>query len=131
MYEDRLKEIPTIGFPSHLRDKVESRLQEYKINYEFITDSDGFRDYGEENNYNDFLHHNLPYSYVKKNIDEVTIQGNFIIKFEGEEPQKYIIGDNIDPKAKIISKIIINEVGSDIEINNEKAIIIEKNILNN
>lgn len=54
--------------------------------------------------------------------------GSFILKFENEEPEEYIIGKNISPDAKILKQIYNTREGSNIMINGEKATLIKKDL---
>ena len=63
---------------------------------------------------------------VKKG--KIFFEGNFIIKFEGEEPKQYIIGKNVSKDADIVKRIYYSNIGETILINGEKVLIVEKNI---
>ncbi len=76
---------------------------------------------------------------IKKNTDKSkirksnfkkfkNIKGDFTLKFDGEEPVKYIIGENISKDAEIINKICLVNSGDTLCINGEHVILLEKNI---
>lgn len=56
------------------------------------------------------------------------ILGSFILKFEGEEEQEFIIGENINSEAEIVKLVIKGYAGKIITINNEKVLIVSKNL---
>ena len=55
-------------------------------------------------------------------------KGKFVLKFDGEEPEEFIIGKNISKDAKIVEIVFSSSVGKKININGEEFIIIKKNI---
>lgn len=130
LFEDNRTLQPTIGFPESSIDKVVNYLNTNKISYTLVNDSDRIYDFGEENNYERFLHNDLPFSYVV-NGKTITkkVEGSFTIKFENEDPENYVIGENISSEAELTKKIIPANEGDFIVINNEKVELIKKDII--
>ncbi len=64
----------------------------------------------------------------KKNNKKTIYKGSFIIQFQGEEEQEYIIGENISNDAEMVRIVSLSEEGEEIIINDEKAILVKKNV---
>lgn len=129
LFEDLRTGVPSVGFPEVSIDRVVRDLKANKINYMLVHDNDKINDYGLENNYDKFLFNDLPFSYV---IDGQTFQkkpkGSFIVQYEGEEPEEFIINDNIKDDAELTKKIAEAEINDVIVINDYKIKVIAKNI---
>lgn len=58
-------------------------------------------------------------------------RGHFTLKFEDEiDEQEYIIGENISKDAEILNKVFSTDAGNYFIINNEKILLVKKNIKN-
>lgn len=128
LYEDTQTKQPTVGFPIVSISNVLNLLQKNKINY-FLKYENIYKDFGDENNFQRFLHKDLPFSYVKSNqtISKLP-KGKFIVQYEGEKEEEFIIGNNITENAELTKQVINSNVGEIIKINNYNIKIIEKNI---
>lgn len=72
-------------------------------------------------------------NYVKlsnknKPIKKRNYNGSFTLKFEGEEEEDYVVGKNIKSDAEIVKIVYASEAGKTITINDEKALIVCKNM---
>ena len=120
---------PKVGFPESSIDKVVYLLEKNKINYMLKYDDDKFVDFKEENNYQRFLNGNYPDYYVTVRGEyRKPKSGSFIVQYEGEEPQKYVIGEDINEDAELTKKVIDSNIGEIISINGYNVKIIEKDI---
>lgn len=129
LFEDPKNEIPTVGFPDYLIDKIIEVLRENKINYVLKLDDDVIIDYKEENNFEKFLFHSLPFSFIKrKNNIKSNPKGYFKVQFENEKPETFIIGKNINKDAELVNTVINSKEGDVIKINEINVKIISKNI---
>ena len=108
----------TIGFPIEQIHNVIRKLNIYKINYKI--DDDEIISFC-NNQYNNYIYNNG----IKK---EKVITGSFIIKFNNEIPEKYIIGENINHNAEIIDFVLNNDIGTSCERNEEIVSIIDKKL---
>ena len=129
LFEDPRYGAPTVGFPDSSIDRVVDLLRRNKINYMLKYDDDKLVDYGIDNNFDKFLHNDLPFSYVTSQ-GEIKKQpkGSFKVQYEGDEPEKYIIGENINPEAELVKKVENGNVGEIIKVNDFNVLIIEKSI---
>ena len=64
----------------------------------------------------------------KTNNKKTIYKGFFIIQFQGEEEQEYIIGENISNDAEMVKIVSSSEEGEEIIINDEKALLVKKNV---
>ena len=128
LFEDIRTGIPSVGFPESSLTKVTNYLRLNKINYILVND-DKEIDFGIENNYNRFLFNDLPFSYV---IEGQTIQkkpkGSFVVQYEEEEPEEFIINENIRDDAELTNKVATAKINDIIVINEYKIKIIDKKI---
>ena len=129
LFEDSRTAMPSIGFPESSIEKVINVLKSNKINYILKYDDNKLIDFGEENNFDKFLHHDLPYSYVVHNRT-ITKKpfGTFKVQYEGEEEEEYIIGENISVDAELTKSVTASNVGDTIKINDFYIKIIDKEI---
>ena len=130
LFEDIRTLQPTVGFPESSIDKVVTYLKQNKINYTLVNDSDRIYDFGNENNYDRFLHDDLPFSYVVNGRQvNKKITGRFIVKYESEEEsEEFIINDTISQEAELTKKVLSANIGDIVNINGERVLIIEKEI---
>lgn len=128
LFEDNFTLKPSIGFPERLIDKVIEILIKNKINYQIVGDKEESHDFGVYNNYDRFLYQNLPFSYVAGNKIEKKPYGKFKVKYDGEPEEEYVIGENINEGTELVKKVIENNIGDIICINNFKIEIISKEI---
>ena len=127
LYEDTQTKRPAVGFPTDSIDKVIALLRKFKINY-YLKYEKEYKDYGEDNNFQKFLHHDLPFSYVKDNVVPKKAKGKFTVQYEGEEEKEYVIGKDISPDAVLTKKIVTTNIGDTFEINQYKIKLIKKDI---
>lgn len=129
LFEDSRYGTPTVGFPDSSIGRVVDLLRKNKINYMLKYDDDKLVDFGSDNNFDKFLHNDLPFSYVTSR-GEVKKQpkGSFKVQYEGDEPEDYIIGENINSEAELVKKVENGNVGEIIKFNDFNVTIIEKNI---
>ena len=128
LFEESRTKRPSVGFPIDSIDNVIALLCKNKINY-YLKNEDEFKDYGEENNFQKFLHRDLPFSYVSASREIVRKPvGKFVVQYENEEPVEYIIGENISDEAELTKKVINNNIGDTIIINDYIIKIIDKSI---
>lgn len=128
LYEDYQKLCPTVGFPYDSLTKVEGLLRENKINYVLLNHTNKFIDYKEENNYDKFLFNDLPYSYVVAGTKvKRKLYGDFTVQFD-EEPEKFVIGKNINQNAEIIEFVLNHQVNDKFIINDHECTLLEKNL---
>ena len=74
-----------------------------------------------ETNYVELSRKNMP-------VQKRSFKGNFTLKFEGEDEEDFVIGKNIKRDAEIVKKVYYSEAGKIITINDEKALIVCKNM---
>ena len=104
-------------------------MHKNKINYILRYDDDKIIDFGEENNFDRFLHNDLPFSYVVSNgIIEKKAEGSFKVQYEGEDVEEYRIGIDINPDAELVKKVIKANIGDIIKINEFNILVVYKNI---
>lgn len=129
LFEDIITRIPSVGFPESSINKVISDLKANKINYILINDDDKLVDFGMKNNYERFLFNDLPFSYV---VDGKKVQkrfkGRFTVKYDGEEPEEFIINENINEDAELAIKVATAEINDFIKINEHNIKVIDKKI---
>ena len=118
---------PAVMFPVESIDKVIDSLQEYKINY-YLKYEDKYVDFGEENNFDSCLHHDLPISYQNELVHPKKPKGRFKVQYEGEEIEEFIIGENISEDTELTKKVADGNIGDIIKINDYNIKIIEKEI---
>ena len=129
LFEDPIYGSPKVGFPESSIDKVVNLLKKNKINYMLRYDDNKLVDFGEENNFDRFLHHDLPFSYVTSRGEiKKPVKGRFIVQYEGEAPEEYIIDENINSETELVKSVINSNVGEVININGFNIKIIEKDI---
>ncbi len=128
LFEDSNTKRPAVSFPIDSIDKVISLLNKNKINY-YLKYEDIYKDFGEENNFKNFIHKDLPFSYIKENeVIKKIPKGSFKVQYEGENPEEYVIGEDISEDAELTKKVEESNIGDVIEINQYKIRVIEKNI---
>ena len=101
----------SVGFPEQSITKVKRILDLNKMRYSLIENS---------NNINDL-----------ENIDDrvYDLYGSFAVKYEGDHPiESFIIGDTISKDAELTKKVILANVGDIIKVNDNRVLLIEKNI---
>ena len=54
--------------------------------------------------------------------------GSFVVKFDGELEEEFVIGKNISNEAELVKLVYNSETGKIIKINTEQALLISKNI---
>lgn len=129
LFEDLKTATPTVGFPEISIVKVTNNLRANKINYILVNDDDKIVDFGKENNYDNFLFNDLPFSYVVNGqIMQKKLKGYFIVQYENNEPEKFIINQNIKEDAELTKKVYKANINDTIVINEYKIKIIDKNI---
>ena len=80
-------------------------------------------------NYDNFLFNDLPFSYVVNGqIMQKKLKGYFIVQYENDEPEKFIINQNIKEDAELTKKVYKANINDTIVINEYKIKIIDKNI---
>lgn len=129
LYEDSNTKTPTVGFPESSIDKVVDILRRNRINYILKNDDNKLVDFKKFNNFDSFLHNDLPFSYVVPQ-GEITkqIKGSFVVKYEGEGPEEYIIGEDINQDTELVKKVVTTEEGKTFTINDYNVLLIRKNI---
>ena len=129
LFEDSKYGTPTVGFPESSIDNVVDMLRKNKINYMLKHDDDKIVDFGKDNNYDRFLHKDLPFSYVtSREIIKKQPKGKFKVQYDGEESEEYIIGENINSEAELVKKVENGNVGDIVKVNDFNVLILEKNI---
>ncbi|MDD3453537.1 MAG: hypothetical protein PHN42_04650 [Bacilli bacterium] len=130
LFEDPRTERLSIGFPENSIYNVTYLLKKNKINFLIKGESSKFFDFKLENNYDMFLHNDIPISYVKESIDSSKKpKGEIVVKYlDDKDELLLIIGDNIDSDAKLIREVLEHNENDLININGEEVIIIKKNI---
>ena len=129
LFEDNRSLAPTVGFPETSIIQVTNLLHKNKINYILRYDDDKVVDFGEENNFDKFLHDDLPFSYVvASGPKNKKVEGSFKVQYEGEDVEEYIIGTDINQETELVKKVLDANVGETIKINEFNILVIEKNI---
>lgn len=129
LFEDIKSTVPSVGFPESSLEKVIDALCRNKINYILPYDENKLRDFGKENNYDKFLFHDLPFSYVVDGFQaKKKPKGSFIVKYDNEPEEEFVIGENINEDAELVKCVEKGNVGDILSINDYKIEIISKNI---
>lgn len=119
------------GFPIYLLDEVLYYLNKNKISYVVLDNPVIFKDYKNENRYLKFLHKNQSIDSIRFPNSKKEFKGNFKVLFLDEnEIQNFVIGENINSDAEIVSKVFDNDIGSVVTLNSGIQFkIISKNIV--
>lgn len=130
LFEDESSGTPTVGFPEISIDKVEINLRNNKVNYILINDGEVLKDFGSENNYEKFLHNDLPLSYLKgSHIVTASPKGSFIVKYNNDPEEEFVIGENgINENAELVKKVVLHDVGENFDINGNMVTLLKKDI---
>ncbi len=65
---------------------------------------------------------------ARKQFQKTNYSGSFVVKFDGEDEEEFVIGKNISNDAELVKLVYNSEVGKIIKINAEQALLISKNI---
>lgn len=128
VYKDCKSSGYALSFPIYSLDKVLYNLERNKINYRLVFENIS-KDFGDDNNYDNFRNGNLPsvYYVLGKEVKR-KVKGSFKVQFEGEDIEEYIIGENINNEAELVKKILSSNINDIMDINGNKVKLIDKNI---
>lgn len=129
LIEDRFTKKIAVGFPDVSIEKVVDALDAYKINYILIYDDKKLHDFGEKNGYFKFLKGEiiLPIEHpISKGEKEFNV--TFVVKYNDEPEQRFIVGENISAEAKLVELIMKHSEGEKFMIGKDEVTLIRKEI---